>query len=69
MLFKYRDTVDGNFAFIISDDEETARKALENETTLPVLMVGSRSLEDFPHASEHWYSCYDPIYINNIIPF
>ena len=68
-IFKYRDTVDGNYAFIIHTSEEKARKRLEEETVIEFTLVGSKKLEDVPAAHEFWFNYYNNFYINQILPF
>lgn len=68
-IFKYKDTMDGKYAFIIHTNEEKARKILEEETSLDFMLVGSKKLEDVPAAHEFWFNSYNNVYINEIIPF
>lgn len=68
-IFKYKDTIDGNYAFIIHTSEEGARKLLEKETVLEFMLVGSKKLEDVPAAHEFWFNSYNNFYINEILPF
>lgn len=68
-IFKYKDTVDGRYAFIIHENEEKARKILEQETSLDFVLCGSKFLEEVPEAYKHWFSNFNYIYINEILPF
>lgn len=68
-IFKYKDTTDGKYAFIIHTKEEDARKILEEETVLDFMLVGSKKLEDVPAAHEFWFNSYNNVYINEIMPF
>ena len=68
-IFKYKDEVDGNFAFIIHTDEIKAREVLEEETSLRFLLVATKKLEDIPSALEHWENGLGNIYINQIMIF
>lgn len=68
-IFKYKDTVDGRYAFIIHENEEKARKILEQETSLDFVLCGSKFLEEVPEAYKHWFSTFNYIYINEILPF
>lgn len=68
-VFKYKDTIDGNYAFIIHTSEEGARKLLEEQTVLEFMLVGSKKLDDVPAAHEFWFNYYNNVYINKIMPF
>lgn len=68
-IFKYQDTQDLNYAFIIAKDEDQARTILRISTELEVVLKGTRNLMDFPLALEHLTETESPVYINNINPF
>lgn len=68
-IFKYKDGVDFNSAFVIAETEEKARAVLEEDTSLDFQLYGSRFLKDVPKAQEHWNETKNPIYLNRIYPF
>jgi hypothetical protein len=59
-IYKFQDTVDGNYAFILADDLHDAERLLETKTSLDFELVETKLLCDI----------YKPIIIkNNIVPF
>lgn len=59
-VYKYKDTSDGNYAFILAKSEADAEKLVSNTTTLYYNLVESRDVEELDY----------PISIlNNILPF
>lgn len=68
-IFKYQDTFDLNYAFIISDDEPKARKILSELTDFEIVLKRTVNLSDFPHIEEFWNETKSPVYINKILPF
>lgn len=57
--YKFKDTVEGNFAFVIAPDIKTAAKKIADVTSLPYVLVDERPVEDLK-----------PIIIwNRILPF
>lgn len=71
-IFKYQDTVDLNHAFVLSDTEENARKAIVERTSIPIVLIGTRSAVDFPKIWEEYsYKRTGDtfIYKNDILPF
>jgi hypothetical protein len=59
-IYKFKDTVDGKYAFIIAENEAIARAELDKKTSLYCKMVDFKSLEDYNK----------PIILkNDILPF
>jgi hypothetical protein len=59
-IYKFRDSVDGNYAFILATDLESANKHLKKITSIHFTLSSYRDIEDIKK----------PIIIkNNILPF
>jgi hypothetical protein len=59
-IYKFKDTVDGNYAFILADNSYDAEMLLETKTSLEFELVEAKPISDI----------YKPIIIkNNIVPF
>lgn len=59
-MYKFKDSVDGNYVFIIAGNLQLARKKVESLTSIPFHYIEAKNLEDLPH----------PIVVyNTILPF
>lgn len=59
-MYKFKDSVDGNYAFVIAGNLQLARKKVENLTSVPFHFIEAKDLEDLPN----------PIVVyNTILPF
>lgn len=59
-IFKFKDDVDGNYAFVISDTEEKAREILKEKTSLSLSLVSMMSYKEYNLPI---------IFYNKIMPF
>lgn len=44
--YKFKDTIEGNFAFIIAKDMKAAAKKLADSTSLPYVLVDERPVSE-----------------------
>lgn len=59
-IYKFKDKVDGNYAFILASNQIDAEKILETKTSIDFELVETKHISDI----------HKPIIIkNNIIPF
>lgn len=59
-IYKFKDAVDGRYAFVIAESEQIARIELETKTSIPFELVDYKNIEDYGK----------PIIIkNDILPF
>lgn len=66
-IFKFRDHIDFDAAYIVAHTEEQATKLMKEETELEVTMCDVRNIDDFPRANLNRPVPY--IYKNSISPF
>lgn len=59
-VFKFKDKVDGNFAFILATDFKAARIHLQKNTSIPFSLCEYKEVEEIKKPI---------ILINNILPF
>lgn len=59
-IFKFKDKVDGKFAFVFAKDKEAASNKLAQTTAIPFDLVDFKNASDFDTAI---------ILINHILPF
>ena len=68
-IFKFTDTVDEKHAFVIAGHPEEATEHLQETTSIPFRLTGTKFLEDFPKIQEFFDRTGNPIYRNDILPF
>lgn len=61
-VYKLRDCIDGNVAFVIADSIKRAYELINEQTTLECVYEDSKKASDFGKTEEG-------IWINNILPF
>lgn len=59
-IYKFKDNIDGKYAFIIAKDEALARQRLNEETSLEYFLVDTKSLEEYNKPI---------LFFNTILPF
>lgn len=68
-VFKFRDKIEFDVAYVIAPNQQRAIKIMETHTDLPVELVDCRSLDELPKANEHYQFHGAGIWISNINPF
>lgn len=59
-IYKFRDTADGKYAFIVASSKEKATEELKKHTSIDFNLIGSKSIEEYNK----------PIVLrNDILPF
>lgn len=46
IIYKFKDSIDGNYAFIIAKTLSKAEQKLKSETSISFDFIGSRNIED-----------------------
>lgn len=59
-IFKFKDTVDGRYAFVLAPTLAIAEKAIQDKTTIPVECVDAQDVDNFPDGL---------VLVNKILPF
>lgn len=59
-IYKFQDTLDGNFAFILAASQQEAEATLKAITSLPFRLVGAKAPAEMPGPV---------VIVNNILPF
>lgn len=65
-VFKFKDEVDGNCAFVVAANTQEAWKAIERETNLPLMFLESRFVEHVEGVPDKKPPF---VWINQILPF
>jgi len=58
-VFKFKDTVDGNYIFVLDKHEEDARQRVATVTSIPVVLVDVKHVSDIGSL----------IIYNTVVPF
>jgi len=45
-IYKFKDTIDGNYCFIIASNKTESEKVLQNLTAIPFDFIESKAIED-----------------------
>lgn len=66
-IYKFRDTVDFESAFIVSDTFLDAENKMKELTSLEFVHCDTRDADDFPDANKRSTGTY--VWVNRILPF
>lgn len=44
-IYKFRDTIDGNYCFVVAKDKDEALDAVQRLTSIPVVLVDQKPVE------------------------